>query len=156
MLGSMQMQHLTFDGFASGETDFGPRFDAAPQELRESLDALISATVRATISDIFSLPFTSLVVIGHSDRQDRPGMTHQQAHASEAAAAEARALSAIGWLKGRLDAATGTDWTQSAKVSWTWAAAAAGMLVHPDPTTETERAGNRRVVFHFHNFDLFP
>jgi hypothetical protein len=32
----MQMDHLTFDGFGAGETDFATRFDASPVELREA------------------------------------------------------------------------------------------------------------------------
>jgi hypothetical protein len=153
----MQMDHMTFDGFGPGETDFATRFDASPPELRAALDAAIVATARSTFSDIFTLPFTSLFVIGHSDRQDLPGMSHQDAHASEAAASLARAESAIAWLKVRLDAATGTtEWTHSKKLSRGWAAAGAGMLVHPNPSSEDERRANRRVTFYFHQFDIFP
>jgi len=147
----MRLKALTFDGYQSGQTDFGTLLAATPQA---DLNGLIFAidTIARQITDPVPNLFLSLIVVGHSDRQDRGDLSCDERRASEASAAEARATSAWEWIKQEVAAAAartgldaGTWWEDSTHVTWGLVFAGAGMLRH-NPPSEEERPLNRRVV----------
>jgi flagellar motor protein MotB len=153
----MMLRTFTIDGYTPGDVDFGGRVDALPPDTRETFDRAVHNFARA-VTDALSQPFGSLMVVGHSDRQDAPGMTHREAQASEAAASRARADSAWGWLHATISEQAGSElagWEDgSAKVTSLVVSAGSGQLVHPDPVTEEQRLQNRRVEVHLSHFDL--
>lgn len=85
-------------------------------------------------------------------------MTHQQAHASEAAASKARAEDAWAWMRRWISEQTGPaaeGWEEdSRKVTWAWISAGAGQMAHPNPFSEQDRLGNRRVLILFSHFEI--
>ena len=153
------LRTFTIDGYTPGDVDFGVRVDALAPDTRETFDRAVHDFVRALFTDALSQPFGSLVVVGHSDRQDAPGMTHREAQASEAAASRARADSAWAWLHATISQQAGPElagWEDgSAKVTSLVVSAGSGQLVHPDPVAEEQRLQNRRVEVHLSHFDVF-
>lgn len=154
----MRVKPFTFDGYPAGQHNFEPRYSSLDAPTRAAFDDMLNVVARAVWSDSLSQPYVAITVIGHSDRQDRPGMTHQQAHASEAEAARTRAVEAWAWVHDRISRLLGpehTGWEEtSRKVTWAWVSAGAGQLVHPEPGTEQQRLANRRVVILFSHFEL--
>jgi hypothetical protein len=94
----------------------------------------------------------SLIVAGHSDRQDRADLSCDERRTSEADAAQSRASSAWEWIKARVAELTsiagveaGEWWDTSPHITWGLVYAGAGMLKFPVPAAG-ERPQNRRVV----------
>lgn len=155
------MRHtaITIAGYPAGQTDFDPIFASAGLEERQQLLGLVQR-IADGIVDQESGQFTSIVVVGHSDRQDLPSMTCDERRASEIAAARDRGVSAWEWMKARVTerlAVSGVeagDWWETApSVNWSLVFAAAGMLQHDPPTAEDQRRLNRRVMFLVSAFD---
>ncbi|WKG05509.1 hypothetical protein [Mycolicibacterium sp. HK-90] len=147
----MRLTALTFAGYPAGVTDFGSLLAAAPQHDFAELDDVMTVVAGQLTNPVPNLNI-SLIVIGHSDRQDRPDFTCDQKRASEIEAASGRALSAWEFIKQEVNskvvAAGGqvSDWWEnSPHVTWGLVFAAAGMLAH-DPPTMDQRPLNRRVV----------
>jgi hypothetical protein len=123
-----------------------------------AFDTMVNNVARAMFADAISQPYVAITVIGHSDRQDRPGMTHAQAQASESEAATKRAVDAWSWLRARITHEVGApdeSWTEdSAKVTWAMVYAGSGQMAMPNPVTEEDRLRNRRVVILFSHFEI--
>jgi flagellar motor protein MotB len=147
----MRLLAITFDGYASGQTDFVTLLGAGPQPGFADLDDVMTIIAGQITTPVPNL-HVSLIVVGHSDRQDRADLGCDQRRASEIEAARDRAVSAWDFIKtavnAKVTAAGGTAgewWETSPHVKWGLVFAAAGMLVH-DPPADAERALNRRVV----------
>lgn len=148
----MRLVAIKFAGYQSGQSDFATVFDGGPEVEREQLLSVVER-VADSIIEADSKQFTSIVVCGHSDRQDRSDMNCDQRRASEIAAARDRAVSAWEWLKARVTerlAQSGVDggewWDTSPRMTWAHVYAAAGMLEF-DPPNDAQRLLNRRVIF---------
>lgn len=154
----MRVKAFTFAGYAPGDSDFAGRYAASDDDVRDRFDQMLGNVARAMFADPISQPYVAFVIIGHSDRQDLPGLTHQQAQASEAAASEARAENAWAWMRESISSKVGPGFEgweeQSHKVTWAWVSAGSGQLVHPDPNSEQDRLANRRVVILFSHFEI--
>lgn len=147
----MRLTAISFSGYEAGQTDFGPVFDGGPEIEREQLQGVVERIADALI-DPDNGQFTSVVVTGHSDRQDRSDLSCDQRRVSEIVAARDRAVSAWDWVKDRVTqrmAESGLDagqwWETGPNVTWGLVFAAAGMLEHDPPTAE-QRPLNRRVI----------
>jgi flagellar motor protein MotB len=153
----MRLTAITFDGFESGHTDFSEVFNSpAAGVQREQFLGVIERIADGIIQADENRQATSIIVVGHSDRQDRADMNCDQRRASEIDASQKRAISAWELTKlavvQRLAAADppidGTDWWENAPhVTWGLVFAAAGMMQKNPPASEEERKMNRRVVF---------
>jgi flagellar motor protein MotB len=152
----MRLTAIAFDGFESGHTDFSELFGSPAAEVqREQFLGIVERIADGIIQGDENRQVTSIIVVGHSDRQDRTDMNCDQRRASEIDAAEKRAISAWELVKQaviqRLAAANppidGTDWWENAPhVTWGLVFAAAGMMLKNPPASEAERKMNRRVV----------
>lgn len=147
----MRLMAITFDGYASGQTDFGTLLSTVPQAGFVDLEDVMTIIAGQITSPVPNLR-VSLIVVGHSDRQDRTDLSCDQRRASEIEAARDRAVSAWEFIKNEVNAKVtaaggpaGEWWETSPHVTWGLVFAAAGMLVH-DPPTEDQRPLNRRVV----------
>jgi flagellar motor protein MotB len=149
------MRHLaiTVAGYPAGQTEFEPMFASAELVERQQLLGVVQR-IADSIVEPETGRFTSIVVVGHSDRQDNPTMGCDEKRASEIAAARARGTSAWEWVTGRVSerlAVAGVEadewWETASSVGWSLVFAAAGMLEHDPPASEEERLLNRRVVF---------
>ena len=147
----MRLEALEFAGYPAGVTDFARLVETTDQPSLPRLGEILTALADQVASPVPHRSF-SLIVAGHSDRQDRADFSCDQRRASEADAAQHRAVSAWEWIKARvvdLTAVTGVDasdwWETSPHVTWGLVYAGAGMLKFPTPTGE-ERPLNRRVV----------
>lgn len=154
----MRLTAIKFSGYASGQTDFASVFNSSPAVEREQILSVIERIADAII-DPDNGQFTSIIIVGHSDRQDRADMSCDQKRASEIAAARDRASSAWEWVKGQVTARLAQSgitaenwWETSQRVTWGLVFAAAGMLEH-DPPSEPQRPLNRRVVMLISMFD---
>ena len=148
----MRLTAIKFPGYQSGQTDFAPVFNAAGETEREQLLGVVERIADQIIQQD-SNQFTSIIVTGHSDRQDRTDFSCDQRRASEIAAARDRAISAWEFVKARVterlarSGINGGDWWDSSpRVTWAMVFAAAGMLDHDPPASEAERLANRKVV----------
>jgi hypothetical protein len=154
----VRVKPFTFDGYGSGDYDFAARYAAMDQVRRVEFDAMLDTVARAIFEPVLEQPYVAMMVIGHSDRQDLPGLTHQQAQASEAEAATKRAVDAWNWLWERISSHVGPQYAgweeNSPKVTWAWVSAGAGQLVNPNPLSEADRLQNRRVVLLFSHFEI--
>jgi hypothetical protein len=155
---AMRLQAITFDGYGSGQTDFTALITGTPQA---GLNALLDVVnvITAQVTQPVANRFISIIVVGHSDRQDNPAFGCDQRRASEIAAATDRAVSAWDWIKLQVTsqaAQAGFDvgewWETSPQVKWGLVFAAAGMLRH-DPPSDDQRPLNRRVVVLVSVFD---
>ena len=154
----MRLVPITFDGYASGQTDFGTVYQAQTPEIETAREQLLGVVERIADSIIQAdenRAATSIIVVGHSDRQDLSSMNCDQRRSSEIAAARDRAVSAWEFVKQavteRLAAANppieaGDWWETAPAVTWGLVYAAAGMLRHDPPADETQRRQYRRVV----------
>lgn len=147
----MRLSAITFDGYQSGQTDFGTLLATVPQAGLTQLEPHLQLIV-GQLTDPVANRRLSIIVVGHSDRQDRSDFTCDQRRSSEIAAARDRAVSAWEWVKTEVSqrvAAAGGDagewWETSPHVTWGLVFAAAGMLQH-DPPSDEQRPLNRRVV----------
>jgi hypothetical protein len=154
----MRLTAIKFAGYEAGQTDFAPVFDRGAEVEREQVLSVVERIANAII-DPDNGQFTSIIIVGHSDRQDRTDMTSDQKRTSETIAARDRALSAWEWVKEQVRArlaqsgiTAGDWWETSQRVTWGLVYAAAGMLEH-DPPTVVQRPLNRRVVMLVSMFD---
>lgn len=150
----MRLVPIKFPGYPAGATDFEPIFENGDATEREALLGVIERIADQIIQGDESTEFTAIVVVGHSDRQDRSDMNCDQKRASEIAAARDRAVSAWEFVKLRVTERLaqsqiegGEWWDTSPRVTWAMVFAAAGMLQHDPPASEAERLDNRRVMF---------
>lgn len=147
----MRLTSLTFDGYGSGETDFGTLINNSSQaELGTLLD--IVQIIVGLLTNPVPNQFLSIIITGHSDRQDRTDLNCDQRRASEVTAARDRAISAWDWIKQMVSSKAtqagiqvGEWWETSPHITWGMVYAAAGMLQFDSPSDE-ERKLNRRVV----------
>lgn len=148
-----------FAGYAPGDTDFAARMAAA--------DATTQADFRSVLAHLADLVttaptdrFLALTVVGYSDRQDRPDMSCDARRQSEEEASTDRAAAAWEWIKAEvaLTPGVGPDdwWDQSANLTWALVGAGATRLPFPVPTSESERAANRRVTILVSEFPSAP
>ena len=82
------------DGFASGDSDFPLALQNSIQSVQDDFGNLVNA-----ISDLVNSPASAdqsgvLLIVGHADRDDTPGLTHVQARDNEVRASPDRAFSA--------------------------------------------------------------
>jgi hypothetical protein len=147
----MRLEAIEFNGYSSGETDFGNLVTTTAQPSLARLGEVLTAVADQIANPIPNMCF-SIIVIGHSDRQDRSDLNCDQRRESEATAARDRALSAWEWIKEKVNVLTdiaGVDagewWDESMHVTWGLVFAGAGMLTFPNPA-DAERPLNRRVV----------
>jgi hypothetical protein len=141
-----------FSGYGSGVTDFATLLATTPQPALGELETVLDIVAGQLGTPPTPNLFVSLIVVGHSDRQDRTDFTCDQRRTSEIEAARDRAVSAWEWIKARVTAkaaaagvVAGDWWETSPHVTWGLVFAAAGMLKFPNPST-AERPLNRRVV----------
>ncbi|BCH23326.1 hypothetical protein MesoLjLc_30380 [Mesorhizobium sp. L-8-10] len=147
----MRLQALTFDGYGSGQTDFAALVSNTPQPDMNMLLTVVDI-IAGQVTQPVANQFISIIVVGHSDRQDNPNFSCDQRRESEITAARDRADSAWSWIKSTVSsraAEAGFDagewWETSPQVTWGMVFAATGMLRH-DPPSDAERRLNRRVV----------
>lgn len=154
----MRLEALEFAGYPAGNSDFAQLIATTQQPRLPRLGEVLTAVADQVANPVPHRNF-SLIVAGHSDRQDRADLSCDQRRVSEAEAAQHRAVSAWEWIKARvveLAAVAGVDagqwWETSPHVTWGLVYAGAGMLKFPTPTGE-ERPLNRRVVLLVSRFD---
>ena len=139
-------------GYVSHETDFrallARRPDLAVPQVAAIIDAAFEAFENSTRQKA-----CSITIIGHSDREDRPGLTDAQRRASELQASTQRAQSASAWLLDKVNdvaqasnLAIELEWKGVPAVDVVAIGAGASDLLHP-PVTEADRKANRRIVF---------
>jgi flagellar motor protein MotB len=142
-------------GFVAGEVDFPALFDRQPLVTQEQIIRLVvDRCIQAEIVPDAGI-FCSVVVIGHSDREDTPGLTSEQRRAKELESSQSRADSALEWLFTQLfdalegaDATAPVDWPSAQNVAVATLASGAADLVNKVPGLDEElRRQNRRVVF---------
>lgn len=148
----MRLLAKEFAGFPAGITDFQTLLNTTPQPGLAELDFVLDI-VAGQLTNPMPNQFVSLIVVGHSDRQDRTDFNCDQRRTSEIEASKARAISAWEWIKETVivkAAASGVAaddwWETSPHVTWGLVFAAAGMMHNPNPMGEAQRAANRRVV----------
>jgi hypothetical protein len=149
----MKITEINFRGYEPGQMDFAPVFNAAPEVERKQILSVITRIADAII-DPDNGQFTSIIIIGNSDRDDRPEMNCDQKRANETAYARSRASAAWEWVKEQVAAkvaksgiTAGVWWETARSITWDLVFAAAGMLECDQPTTEEQRRLNRRVTF---------
>ena len=154
----MRLTAIKFSGYESGQAAFVPVFNNSPEVERQQILGVIERIADAII-DPDNGQFTSIITVGHSDRQDRTDLSCDARRASEIAAARERALSAWEWVKEQVTARlaqsginAGEWWETSQRVKWGLVFAAAGMLEF-DPPSQEQRPLNRRVVMLVSMFD---
>jgi hypothetical protein len=147
----MRLTAYTFSGYGSGETDFSTLLSNVPQDQFVDFDDVLGV-IAGQITNPTPTVFVSLIIVGHSDRQDRSDFTCDQRRTSEIESARDRATSAWEWTKQRVNwhvvqsGGQASDWWETAPhVTWGLVFAAAGMLPY-DPPTDDQRPLNRRVV----------
>jgi flagellar motor protein MotB len=149
----VRLKAITFDHYAANETDFAALIDSTAPPGLTDLESVCETIAGQIVNPVANL-FVSIIVVGHSDRQDRSDLSCDDRRASEIAAAEARAASAWAWIQQRVTQIvadqSGVDagewWETATHVTWGLVFAAAGMLQHDPPSDDEERAQNRRVV----------
>lgn len=120
----MRLKALEFAGYGAGVTDFTALLETTDQPNLTGLEESLTA-VAGQLIDPVPNRFLSLIVTGHSDRQDRADLDFDERRTSEADAARDRALSAWEWIKAWVvesAAASGVDagewWETSPHVTW--------------------------------------
>lgn len=148
----MRLTAYEFAGFPAGITDFQTLLSTTAQPRLADFETLLDAVTDQVTNPVPNV-FVSMIVVGHSDRQDRSDLDCNQRRTSEIEASTARAVSAWEWVKARVTQkaadqglAAGTWWEDSPHVTWGLVFAATGMLHVPNPMGEADRAANRRVV----------
>lgn len=147
----MRLNAITFSGYPAGVTDFGALLAAVPQPGLAQLDDVMTVVAGQIVNPVPNL-HVSLIIVGHSDRQDRGDFSCDQRRASEAEAASDRASSAWVYIREKVNSKVvqaggeaGPWWETSPHVTWAQVYAGAGMLLH-NPPTNAQRPLNRRVV----------
>jgi hypothetical protein len=140
-------------GFASQQFDFPALHSQLNQNTRDLLEVMIESAVTAE-SDPNAGRFCTIVIVGHSDRVDTPGLSSESRRAQELQASQLRAESAQAWffneLFNRLQSQGFTppvDLSSMQNVDLMTVACGSADLVHLVPSGEQERRDNRRVHF---------
>jgi flagellar motor protein MotB len=140
-------------GFASQQFDFPALHAQLGHAARDLLEVMIESAVTAE-SDPNAGRFCAIVIVGHSDRVDTPGLSSESRRDQELQASELRAESAQAWffneLFNRLQSQGGTppvDLSSMQNVDIRTVACGSADLVHKVPSGEQERRENRRVHF---------
>ncbi|WP_067841419.1 hypothetical protein [Nocardia lijiangensis] len=149
----MRTQPIKFAGYGAGQTDFDAVEGLASPGERLRLHQVLDRITQHVLNPAGS-GFTSLTIVGHSDRQDLAAMTCDQRRTSESEAAENRASSAWAWVKTQVNGrlvlhgvpAVDEWWESNPAFTWALVYAGAGQLEYPQPSSE-QRALNRRVLF---------
>ena len=148
----MRLMAIEFAGFTGGVTDFQTLLNTTPEPDFAEFDWVLDTVAGQLVNPTPNM-FISLIVVGHSDRQDRTDYDCNRRRSSEIEAATARAVSAWEWIKATVTAKAAASgvaaddwWETSPHVTWGLVYAAAGMMHNPNPVSEAERAANRRVV----------
>jgi flagellar motor protein MotB len=146
----MRLTAITFDRYGSGVTDFSTVFTPGPQA--DLLNQVITI-MAGLITNPPANQNVSIIVTGHSDRQDQADLSCDDRRASEITAATDRASSAWEWIKQQVSISVsqsgvqpGDWWETSPHITWGLVFAAAGMLKFDPPADEDQRSQNRRVV----------
>jgi flagellar motor protein MotB len=138
------------DGYATDEVDFPSRLQAAGQSVQDDVDNQIMSPLANAIDGAM------LLIEGHADRVDIPGLSHAECLQREANASRSRAESALDAILVMLG-----DWITPAPASWSDYPQVGGHApglgaTHLVDTSGTEdaRRRNRRVVLRVMRF--FP
>ncbi|MFF7748374.1 hypothetical protein ACFZCP_03785 [Streptomyces sp. NPDC007971] len=153
-----QTTEFSAGGYGDHETEFKTLFDT----LGSALQNLIfdeAVTPAASAESGSAGQFCAVMILGHSDRVDTPGLTPEQRRADELAASTSRAESARDWLFDQIAelvlAAGGivpADIASLQNVALPIAACGSADLIHVTPASPAERAENRRVQFFVSTF----
>jgi hypothetical protein len=149
---------FSIDGYGDHETEFKTLFDSLNSE-RQNLIFDEAVLPAASAESAAAGQFCAVMLLGHSDRVDTPGLTPEQRRADELTASRSRAESARDWLFGQIAelvlAAGGVvpaDIASMQNVTLMTAACGSADLVHLTPSSPAERAENRRVQFFVSTF----
>ncbi|ALL70435.1 hypothetical protein K788_0001227 (plasmid) [Paraburkholderia caribensis MBA4] len=139
-------------GYGSEQFDFPALHAGLSQTARELLEVIVETAVTAE-SDPAANRFCQVIIVGHSDRVDTPGLSSEARRAKELEASTLRAESARAWLFNelfnRLQAqgfVPPVDLASMQNVEITSIACGSADLLHPVPSDE-QRLENRRVHF---------
>ncbi|MFF3677389.1 hypothetical protein ACFYYS_25845 [Streptomyces sp. NPDC002120] len=138
-------------GFEAQKTDFAELFATKPQSEKDEIEKVPLSGAKA---EKFSTLHCVVTVVGHSDREDTPGLTADQRRANELKASIKRAESARDWVfqeirqmlidDGQTPPATLADLHRTSLVTVPCGAA---RLERTNPVSENDRKLNRRVEF---------
>ncbi|MFE5864823.1 hypothetical protein ACFQ77_30380 [Streptomyces virginiae] len=142
---------MPIPGFTSGKYDFAELFASKPENVRTEIEKVPLGGAKA---EKFSTRFCVITVVGHSDRDDTPGLTPDQRRASELKAATKRAESARDWVFQKIremlvaDGQTPPAGVANLKrTSLFTVACGAADLERANPSSEDDRKLNRRIEF---------
>lgn len=145
----MRVQLFRFDRYPAGQTDFEAVAALLGSPLLELDDAFraMAEGIAGTANN-----FSTITIVGHSDRQDRADFNCDQRRQSEIDAASARANSAWDFCRvaisqhiEQISGAPPADWWETSdRVTWDLVFASVGMLRNGS-ASEDERLQNRRV-----------
>lgn len=145
-------------GYGDHETEFKTLFDSLDSGSQNLIfDEVVTPAASAEAATAGQ--FCVVVILGHSDRVDTPGLTSEQRRADELTASTSRAESTKDWLFDQIAelvlAAGGVvpaDIASLQKVSLVTAPCGSADLIHLTPSSAAERAENRRVQFFVETF----
>lgn len=156
----MPKQSVEFSagGYGSHETDFKTLFDTLGSSLQNLIfDEVVTPAASAEATSTGQ--FCAVMILGHSDRVDSPGLTSEQRRADELTASASRAESARNWLFNEIaelvqvqGGVVPADISSLQSVSLLTAACGSADLIHTTPSSPAERAENRRVQFFVSTF----
>ena len=145
---------LTLDGYVSQQFDFPSLLQTKPQATQDLFAQLVVAPCVNAEFDPSAGNFCFVSVIGHSDRNDTPGLTSEQRRENERQNSELRAEAArsfiIDQIFAQIQAAGGTppvDLASMQNVTIDVVTAGSANLVFTTPAGEAQRQQNRRVQF---------
>ncbi|MEW2417474.1 hypothetical protein AB0953_27640 [Streptomyces sp. NPDC046866] len=138
-------------GFEANKSDFAELFATKPQSEQDEIEKVPLSGAKA---EKFSTIHCVITVVGHSDREDTPGLTADQRRANELSASAKRAESAKNWVfqeirqllidDGQTPPATPADLHRTSLFTVPCGAA---KLERLNPASENDRKLNRRVEF---------
>jgi flagellar motor protein MotB len=142
---------IPLNGYPPNQTDFGTYLTAFPNALTVLESEVVVPSVNAEQFSTTST-FCSIVIFGHADRVDIPGLSSEARRAQELEASVKRADSAASWLFDRISdglALAGLTppqiWADLERVDVVVAACGAANLEVLQPVSESDRLKNRRV-----------
>ena len=143
---------ITIDGYASGETDFPTRLSESPGEVQNEFNLTVISPLLAVLAS--SDQTAVLIIQGHSDRVDTPGLSREACRLQELQASADRAKSADDGVfkiiasKVPDPQSFPADWADVSQVVVSTKVTGAALLVNSDTSlTEQQRKQNRRVIF---------
>jgi hypothetical protein len=145
---------LTLDGYVSQQFDFPSLLQTKPQPVQDLFASLVVAKCVDAEIDPSAGKFCFVSIIGHSDRNDTPGLTSEQRRENERQNSELRAEAARSFvfdqIFAQIQAAGGTppvDLASMLNVTIDAVTAGSANLIVPTPISEGQRQQNRRVQF---------